>query len=98
MSEAAPYWHFADKEALLAAVAEQGFVGLAASMTLFALLQPFDTGPWQAIAAALMTASTAWIAVAAGRRRAPAEVAVPRDSVAAADHPGVGYSKPAGAR
>src|SRR5712692_742712 len=33
VSEAAPYWHFADKEALLAAVAEQGFVGLAAAMT-----------------------------------------------------------------
>src|SRR5262245_11148217 len=33
VSEAAPYWHFADKEALLAAVAEQGFVGLAATMT-----------------------------------------------------------------
>jgi AcrR family transcriptional regulator len=33
VSEAAPYWHFADKEALLAAVAEQGFIGLAATMT-----------------------------------------------------------------
>src|SRR5262244_3601121 len=32
VSEAAPYWHFADKEALLAAVAEQGFSGLAAAM------------------------------------------------------------------
>jgi AcrR family transcriptional regulator len=32
VSEAAPYWHFASKEALLAAVAEQGFVGLAAAM------------------------------------------------------------------
>src|SRR5215510_769128 len=32
VSEAAPYWHFASKEALLAAVAEQGFVGLAAEM------------------------------------------------------------------
>src|SRR5262245_6925357 len=32
VSEAAPYWHFAGKEALLAAVAEQGFVGLAAAM------------------------------------------------------------------
>src|SRR5256712_8091096 len=33
VSEAAPYWHFLSKEALLAAVAEQGFVGLAAAMT-----------------------------------------------------------------
>jgi AcrR family transcriptional regulator len=33
VSEAAPYWHFSSKEALLAAVAEQGFVALAAAMT-----------------------------------------------------------------
>jgi AcrR family transcriptional regulator len=33
VSEAAPYWHFPSKEALLAAVAEQGFAGLAAVMT-----------------------------------------------------------------
>lgn len=33
VSEAAPYWHFPSKEALLAAVAEQGFLGLAAAMT-----------------------------------------------------------------
>ncbi|HEX5530320.1 MAG TPA: helix-turn-helix domain-containing protein, partial [Methylomirabilota bacterium] len=26
VSEAAPYWHFTDREALLAAVAERGFV------------------------------------------------------------------------
>jgi AcrR family transcriptional regulator len=32
VSEAAPYWHFADREALLAAVAERGFVQLATSM------------------------------------------------------------------
>jgi len=32
VSEAAPYWHFDDKEALLAAVAERGFLELAASM------------------------------------------------------------------
>ena len=34
VSEAAPYWHFSSKEALLAAVAEQGFVGLAAAMAV----------------------------------------------------------------
>lgn len=32
VSEAAPYWHFADREALLAAVAERGFVELAKRM------------------------------------------------------------------
>jgi AcrR family transcriptional regulator len=32
VSEAAPYWHFPGKEALLAGVAEQGFVALAAMM------------------------------------------------------------------
>ncbi len=32
VSEAAPYWHFPSKEALLAAVAEQGFVTLATAM------------------------------------------------------------------
>jgi len=32
VSEAAPYWHFSSKEALLAGVAEQGFVRLAAGM------------------------------------------------------------------
>src|SRR5437773_4849026 len=33
VSEAAPYWHFSSKEALLAAVAEQGFIRLARGMT-----------------------------------------------------------------
>jgi AcrR family transcriptional regulator len=32
VSEAAPYWHFADREALLAAVAERGFVELGKQM------------------------------------------------------------------
>ena len=32
VSEAAPYWHFADRETLLAAVAERGFEELAKSM------------------------------------------------------------------
>jgi len=32
VSEAAPYWHFASKEALLAAVAEEGFAALATLM------------------------------------------------------------------
>jgi AcrR family transcriptional regulator len=33
VSEAAPYWHFRDREALLAAVARQGFEALSAAMT-----------------------------------------------------------------
>ncbi len=33
VSEAAPYWHFADREALLAAVAERGFSEMAKGMT-----------------------------------------------------------------
>jgi AcrR family transcriptional regulator len=32
VSEAAPYWHFADREALLAAVAERGSVEMAKGM------------------------------------------------------------------
>src|SRR6185503_13482792 len=32
VSEAAPYWHFPNKQALLAAVAEQGFTALADAM------------------------------------------------------------------
>jgi AcrR family transcriptional regulator len=32
VSEAAPYWHFADREALLAAVAERGFAEMARGM------------------------------------------------------------------
>ncbi len=32
VSEAAPYWHFADREALLAAVAERGFLEMARGM------------------------------------------------------------------
>jgi AcrR family transcriptional regulator len=32
VSEAAPYWHFRSREALLAAVAQQGFDGLASAM------------------------------------------------------------------
>jgi hypothetical protein len=62
-------------------------IGLAASMALFALAQPLDTGPWQAIAGALMTASAAWIAVAAGRRGAPVSAADARGAVPAASHP-----------
>jgi prepilin signal peptidase PulO-like enzyme (type II secretory pathway) len=73
-------------------------IGFAASMVLFALANIPDTGPWQAIAGALMTAFTAWIAVAAGRHGAPARAASAGDTIPAADHPGVAHSRPAGAR
>jgi hypothetical protein len=46
-------------------------IGFAVSMVLFVLANIPDKGPWQAIAGALMTAFTVWIA-AAGRRAAPA--------------------------
>src|SRR5262249_61158032 len=36
VSEAAPYWHFTGKEALLAAVAEQGFIPLAPALAAVA--------------------------------------------------------------
>jgi len=72
-------------------------IGFAVSMVLFVLANIPDKGPWQAIAGALMTASTVWIAVAAGRRRVPAPVGA-GDAVPAASHPGTAHSKPAGAR
>jgi AcrR family transcriptional regulator len=34
VSEAAPYWHFTDREALLAAVAERGFAEMAQGMMM----------------------------------------------------------------
>ena len=41
VSEAAPYWHFTDREALLAAVAERGFVEMAKGMmTIWARPSP----------------------------------------------------------
>jgi hypothetical protein len=73
-------------------------IGFAVSMVLFVLGGIPDKGPWQSIAAALMTASTVWIAVAAQRHAAPAEVAVASDAVPAANHPGVAPTRPAGAR
>jgi hypothetical protein len=73
-------------------------IGFAVSMALFVLANIPDTGPWQAIAGALMTAFTVWIAAAAQRRGAPAEAAVAGDAVLAANHPGVAPGRPAGAR
>ena len=73
-------------------------IGFAVSMVLFVLANIPDTGPWQAIAGALMTAFTVWIAAAAQRRGAPAEAAVAGDAVLAANHPGAAPGRPAGAR
>jgi len=43
-------------------------IGFAVSIVLFVIGGIPDNGPWQSIAAALMTAATVWIAAAAGRR------------------------------
>jgi hypothetical protein len=72
-------------------------IGFAVSIVAFVLLNIPDMGPWQAIAGAVMTAFTIWIAVA-GRHGAPAGVADAGDTIPAANHPGVAHSRPAGAR
>jgi hypothetical protein len=72
-------------------------IGFAVSMVLFVLGGIPDNGPWQSIAAALMTASTAWIAAAAQRHGAPAPAGA-GDAVPVPSHPGVGERKPAGSR
>ena len=70
--------------------------GFAASMVLF-VIGAIPDNFLQSIAAALVIASTAWIA-AAGRRGAPARAADAGDTVPAASHPDVAHSRPAGAR
>jgi hypothetical protein len=72
-------------------------IGFAVSMVLLLVLQIPDTGPWQAIVGAMMTAFTAWIAVAAGRHGAPAPAGA-GDAVPAATHPGAQHDGLAGAR
>jgi AcrR family transcriptional regulator len=52
VSQAAPYWHFADREALLAAVAEQGFLELAAELTQVWTEEADPRGRLQALGAA----------------------------------------------
>jgi hypothetical protein len=59
-------------------------IGFAVSMALFVILNIPDTGPWQAIAGALMTAFTAWIAAAG--RRAPVPAGAAGDTIPAASH------------
>ena len=72
-------------------------IGFAVSMALFAVAQIPDKGPWQAIAGALMTAFTAWIAIAASRHDAPAP-ADAGDTIPAAAHAGAQHDGLAGAR
>jgi hypothetical protein len=69
-------------------------IGFAISVVLFALANIADTGPWQAIAGALMTACTAWIAVAAGRHGASARASA-GDTIPAASHPETRHDRPA---
>jgi len=71
-------------------------IGFAVSMALFVILNIPDTGPWQAIAGALMTAFTVWIAIT-GRRDAPAP-ADAGDTIPAASPPGVRQDGPARVR
>ena len=73
-------------------------IGFAVSIVLFVLAQIPDKGPWQAIAGALLTASTLWIAVAAGRHAASAQVAAAGDAIPAATHRSAQHDGLAGAR
>jgi hypothetical protein len=70
-------------------------IGFAISVVLFAIANIPDKGPWQAIAAALICAFTAWIALAAGRRGAPAAAG---DTVPAGSHPEARPDRPARVR
>ena len=72
-------------------------IGFAVSMVLF-VIGALPDNFLQSIAAALMIASTAWIAAAAGRRGAPARAADAGGTVPTASHPDVAHSRPAGAR
>ena len=73
-------------------------IGFAISVVLFALANIPDTGPWQAIAAALMVASTAWIATAARRHGAPAPMTAAGDTIPAGSHPEARHDRPARVR
>jgi hypothetical protein len=72
-------------------------IGFAVTMALFVIANIPDKGPWQAIAGALMTAFTAWIAIAASRHDAPAPAAA-GDTIPAATHAGAQHDGLAGAR
>jgi hypothetical protein len=72
-------------------------IGFAISMVLFAIGAIPDNF-LQSIAGVLMIASTAWIAAAAGRRGAPADLASAGDAVPAGSHPGARQDGPARVR
>jgi hypothetical protein len=73
-------------------------IGFAISIVLFVIGGIPDNGPWQSIAAALMIASTAWIAAAAGHRGAPARLAAAGDTIPAGSHPETRQDRPARVR
>jgi hypothetical protein len=72
-------------------------IGFAASMVLF-VIGAFPNDFLQSIAAALMIASTVWIAAAAGRRGAPARMAAAGDTIPAGSHPEARQDGPARVR
>lgn len=72
-------------------------IGFAISMVLFGIGAIPDNF-LQSIAGALMIASTAWIAAAAGRRAAPAPMATASDTIPAASHPQARQDGPARVR
>jgi len=72
-------------------------IGFAASMVLFAIGAIPDNF-LQSIAGVLMIASTAWIAAAAGRRGAPAEMTTAGDTIPAGIHPQARHDGPARVR
>jgi hypothetical protein len=72
-------------------------IGFAVTMALFVIANIPDTGPWQAIIGALMTACTVWIAIAV-ERRAPAPAGADGDTIPAATHAGTQPDGLAGAR
>jgi hypothetical protein len=84
--------------ARIASLPRAAGIGFAVSIVLFVIGGIPDNGPWQSIAAALVTASTVWIAAAAGRRGAPAPAATAGDTIPAASHPQARHDGPARVR
>jgi hypothetical protein len=72
-------------------------IGFAISMVVFAI-GAFQDNFIETIAGVLMIASTVWIAAAAGRRGAPAQVATAGEAVPAGSHPGARQDGPARVR
>ncbi len=72
-------------------------IGFAISVALF-VIGAIPDDFLQSIAAAMMIASTVWIAAAAGRRGVPARMAAAGDTIPAGSHPGARQSRPARVR